>query len=103
MLNLLRKIFTKDNSAIKEAISKGAVIVDVRSFEEFKLGHISGSQNIPLNEIRKKLKLIKGWDKPVITVCHSGRRSAVAKSVLTEAGVEVYNGGSWTQIKNIME
>ena len=100
MLNFLKKLFTKDNSAIIAAMEKGAVIVDVRNPNEFRQGHIQGSKNIPVNEIRSKLEMIRKWNKPVITVCLSGGRSAVAKSVLASAGIEVYNGGSWFSLKN---
>ena len=89
MLNFLKKLFTKDNSAIIAAIGKGAVIVDVRNPHEFKQGHIQGSKNIPVNEIRSKVEMIRKWNKPVITVCLSGGRSAAAKSVLASAGIEV--------------
>src|SRR5690348_2895708 len=100
MLNFLKNLFMKDNPAIKIALEKGAVIIDVRSADEFRGGHIDGSKNIPLIEIRQQLDMIRKWNKPVITVCLSGSRSAVAKSVLTEAGIEAYNGGSWYNLKN---
>ena len=101
MFTLIKGLFKRNTSALEEALSKGATIIDVRTRDEFKQGHISGSENIPLDEIKSKLKLIRGWKKPVITVCLSGGRSAVAKSILEEAGVEVYNGGSWTQLNSI--
>ncbi len=101
MFDFLKKIFTKDNSAILQAMEKGAIIIDVRNPNEFRQGHIQGSKNIPVNEIRSKIDTIKKWNKPVITVCLSGGRSAVAKSALASAGIEVYNGGSWYNLKNI--
>ena len=102
MWSFLKKLFTKDNSAIIQAIEKGAVIIDVRNPNEFRQGHIHGSKNIPVNEIRSKLEMIRKWNKPVVTVCLSGGRSAVAKSVLASAGIEVYNGGPWYSLQKIM-
>jgi phage shock protein E len=99
MLSFLKNLFVKDNSAMEAALQNGAVILDVRTPSEYKQGHINDSKNIPVNEIRSKVETIKKWNKPVITVCRSGSRSAVAKSVLSAAGVEVYNGGSWTNLK----
>lgn len=99
MFSFLKKLFTKDNSAIEAALLNGAIILDVRTLSEYKQGHVQGSKNIPVNEIRSKVEMIKKWNKPVITVCRSGSRSAVAKSVLTSAGIEVYNGGSWTNLE----
>jgi phage shock protein E len=98
MLKFLKNLFTRDNSAILQALQNGAVIIDVRTPGEYRQGHIQGSKNIPVNEVRSKVDMIKKWNKPVITVCRSGSRSAVAKSVLTSAGIEVYNGGSWTNL-----
>jgi rhodanese-related sulfurtransferase len=72
MLNFLKKLFTKDNSAMLQALEKGAVIIDVRNPSEFRQGHIQGSKNIPVNEIRSKVEMIRKWNKPVITVCLSG-------------------------------
>lgn len=102
MFNFLKKLFTKDNSAILQAMEKGAVIIDVRSPNEFKGGHIQGSRNIPVNEIRSKVDMIRKWNKPVITVCLSGGRSAAAKSVLESAGIEAYNGGPWYSLRKII-
>lgn len=102
MFNFLKKLFTKDNSAILQAMEKGAVIIDVRNPNEFRQGHIQGSKNIPVNEIRSKVEMIRKWNKPVITVCLSGGRSAAAKSVLSAAGIEVYNGGPWYSLRKII-
>ena len=102
MLNFLKKIFIKDKSAMLQALEKGAVIIDVRNPSEFRQGHIQGSKNIPVNEIRSKVEMIRKWNKPVITVCLSGGRSAAAKSVLASAGIEVYIGGPWYSLRKII-
>ena len=94
MFIFLKKLFGPgtDFNALKEA---GAIILDVRSPQEFDRGNIKGSKNIPVNTIQREVANIKKWNKPVITVCQSGARSSMAKSVLKNAGIEVYNGGSW--------
>ena len=86
MLNFLKKLFTKDNSAMLQALEKGAVIIDVRNPGEFRQGHIQGSKNIPVNEIRSKVEMIRKWNKPVITVCLSGGRSAAVRSAGADDG-----------------
>lgn len=103
MFKFLRNILSNDNSVIKQAIEKGAVIIDVRTPAEYRQGHIKGSKNIPLVDIRRKTEEIKSWQKPIITVCFSGGRSSTAKSALAGAGVEVYNGGSWADLNNIIK
>ena len=101
MFKFLKNLFVRDNSAMVEALEKGAVIIDVRTPGEYRQGHIQGSKNIPVNEIRSKLEMIRKWNKPVITVCRSGSRSAAAKSVLASAGIEVHNGGAWTNLSKM--
>lgn len=100
MLALLKKLFGGASVNYKELISKGAIIADVRSTGEFKAGHIPGSKNFPLDNIRSKVNDLKKFNKPVITVCRSGTRSGIAKGILKSAGIEVYNGGPWTSLKS---
>lgn len=92
-----------ENKAInlEEIISKGAVIIDVRTKEEFDAGHIHGSLNIPLDELGKNLNwLVK--DVPIIVCCASGSRSQMAKFILQANNFkEVYNGGAWDSLGNI--
>ena len=81
-------------------LKKGAQIIDVRSPGEYTGGHIKGSVNIPLDTLQKNLSKIKK-DKPVITCCASGMRSASAKSILQSNGfTEVVNGGGWSSLQN---
>jgi rhodanese-related sulfurtransferase len=76
-------------------MKNGAQIVDVRSKGEFSGGNIRGSLNIPVQELENNLKKLNK-DKPVITCCASGIRSASAKNILLKNGFkEVHNGGSW--------
>ena len=82
-----------------QLVKDGAQIIDVRTKSEYKSGHIKGSRNIPLNELSSRLDNIKK-DKPVITCCASGMRSASAKSILKSKGyTEVYNGGGWSGLQ----
>jgi len=62
-------------------------ILDVRSREEFEGpdGRVSGSLLIPLPELETRAGAIPG-DRPVVVVCHSGSRSALATQQLLKAG-----------------
>ncbi|HBM16816.1 MAG TPA: sulfurtransferase [Lentisphaeria bacterium] len=83
-----------------QLIREDAVIIDVRSMEEYMTGHIKGSKNIPSEEILKYASKFSK-DKAIITCCASGMRSAMAKSVLKSNGyTRVYNGGSWARLQN---
>ncbi len=101
MINTLKKILGIGPSVdYKSLIQSGAIIVDVRTKQEYQSGHIKGSINIPLNQLSSQLSKIKK-DKPVITCCASGMRSASAKGILTSNGYsQVYNGGGWYGLNN---
>jgi rhodanese-related sulfurtransferase len=79
-------------------LKNGAVIVDVRTPGEYAGGHIKGSKNMPLDSIGSKVNELKKIGKPIITVCRSGARSSMAKGILAQAGIEVYNGGGWDSL-----
>lgn len=81
----------------KEKIASGAIVVDVRTRSEFASGHAKNSKNIPLNELPKKVKKLKG--KEVILVCRSGGRAAQAKSILSREGITAYNAGPWQRVR----
>ena len=73
---------------------QAVTILDVRSREELEGpdGYIGGSQAIPLPELEQRLAEIPG-DRPVVVVCHSGSRSALATQQLLKAG--------WSQVANL--
>ena len=100
MLGILKKLFNPGPKVdMGELIRNGATIVDVRSPGEYAGGNIKGSLNIPLGSLSGQLSKIKK-DKPVITVCESGMRIASARTTLLSSGYkEVYNGGSWFNLK----
>ena len=98
MLGFLKKIFGEGVN-LGEVISGGAVIIDVRTKEEFRSGHLKNSVNIPLSSLPSSLKKLKK-DQPIVTCCASGSRSVSARSFLRANGYEkVYNGGSWTSLR----
>lgn len=83
----------------KELMKNGAVIIDVRSPNEFQYGHIKNSINIPLQSIGSQLSKIDK-NKVVITCCASGMRSGSAKSILKAKGYPtVHNGGGWNSLE----
>lgn len=67
-------------------------IVDVREADEFSgiLGHIEGARLVPLGELNDAAGALD-HDRPVVTVCRSGARSAQAAVMLEKAGFEVAN------------
>lgn len=92
--------FGDKSKQIAEFIEKGAVIIDVRTYEEFAGGHINNSKNIPLQVIESKINDIKKLNKPVIACCRTGRRSGIASMILKRNGIEAMNGGGWQSLQN---
>ena len=86
------------NERVQELLNEGAVIIDVRTKGEFQSNHVQGSKNIPLPELRGKVKKIKAMNKPVVVCCASGVRSGQAKSILEKEGITVENGGGWRSL-----
>ncbi len=102
MFSILKKMFAsgKETNYV-ELVKQGAIILDVRSKGEYASGHIKGSINIPVDALGNSLNQLKDKNKPIITCCASGMRSAAAKSVLQKNGYqEVYNGGGWVRLQN---
>ena len=91
-LQRLLGISSKPN--LKKILAKGALLIDVRSSDEFKAGHSAKAINIPLQLISHSVYRLKG--KIVIAVCKTGAKSAMAVSILNSAGIEAYNGGVWS-------
>ena len=80
---------------VKEALAEGAIIVDVRTPQEYNEGHITGSLNIPVNQIEARVSTLKKKDKTIILCCKSGGRAGQAKNILEKNGIKAVNGGSW--------
>lgn len=99
MFGFLKNIFGPKVD-FKTLIESGAIIIDVRTPQEFDTGHIQSSTNIPLQKIQNSIPALKKSGKVVITVCRSGSRSGMAKSILKSAGIEVYNGGPWNVLRS---
>ncbi|HMY84004.1 MAG TPA: rhodanese-like domain-containing protein [Saprospiraceae bacterium] len=73
-------------------------IIDVRTPMEFTGGNVSGSINIPLDEIETRVEEIKQMQQPIVLCCASGNRSGYATSYLKSLGIECENGGSWFEV-----
>lgn len=73
--------------------AKEAVLLDVRTEEEYALGHIPNSKNLPVQVIDKVGKIVSRKDVPVFVYCRSGNRSSMAEEMLKNMG--------YKKVKNI--
>lgn len=81
-------------------IKAGALLVDVRSADEFASGHVEGALNIPYDKINEHLSEL-GNDKTreIVLYCHSGRRAGIAQSTLITSGyTQVFNAGGYKDL-----
>lgn len=102
MIDIIKNIFgIGPKTDYAQLIKGGATILDVRTPMEYAGGHIKGSLNIPVDQLHNNLNKLKDKNKPIITCCASGIRSASAKNLLLSRGFkEVYNGGGWSSLQN---
>jgi rhodanese-related sulfurtransferase len=72
----------------------GAVLLDVRTPQEYREGHIPGSQNVPLQQLDKVEEVTENKDTVLYVYCRSGARSRQAVSLLQAMGyTNVHNIG----------
>lgn len=77
---------------------ENAVIIDVRTKEEYDTDHIENSINISSTVIKFNIKAhVEDLETPIIVYCQSGRRSAESADILVNLGYRnVYDMGSIT-------
>ena len=78
---------------IKQYIKQGAVLVDVRSPQEYREGHLDGAISIPDYQIRRTVtRLIENKEQLIVVYCSTGHRSQEAQRILENMGYNnVYN------------
>lgn len=80
-------------------VASGALLLDVRTVEEFQELRVEGARNVPLHELGRSLASLPK-DKPIVVYCAVGSRSASAAGLLASAGFDVRNLGAmanWNQ------
>jgi len=89
-------------STVAKLLKSGTPLVDVRTEEEFKNGHVDGAVNIPLNKIPDRINELKKLGEPLVFCCMSGGRSDQAVRYLKQNGFNnVHNVGGWQDAKHI--
>lgn len=78
-----------DVAGLKAAVDQGAVVIDVRTDDEYNSGHVPGARHIPLNELPGQLnQLAELKDKDVYLICAVGGRSSRATQLLAKEGFQ---------------
>ena len=85
--------FVNDKGLREFSDTPGAVLLDVRSPQEFREGNLPSSVNFPLQEIDRLAHRIEDKDTPIFLYCRSGARSSKAATILRHLG--------FTRVKNL--
>ena len=86
----------------KRHLQQGAVLLDVRTSEEYEHDHIPGSVNLPLAWLPRGIgEAVKDKDTVILCHCLSGVRSGTAVSRLKRMGYTAYNVGSIGRAKKL--
>ena len=95
----------KDPEAAKKLIASGALVLDVRTPDEYAAGHLDSALNVPVDTVTDRLPQIESLtqsdkSKPIVVYCEKGGRAARAKQTLEQAGyTNVVNGGGYNDLK----
>ena len=87
---------------LDDLLERGAELIDVREKDERDSGYIAGSRNIPYRLLALGAADLPR-DRPIVTICESGPRAAIAASILSARGFDahpVVNGGIDTWAAN---
>lgn len=87
----------------RELLANNALLIDVRSSEEFATSHVKGALNLPLEQIQRRIDSIEpDHSRPILVHCLSGTRSAMACRILRGFGYsEVHNLGSLGRARSL--
>ncbi len=66
------------------------ILLDVRTTEEYRSGHIPGADSMPLDNLSKRMKRLPK-NREIVCICRSGKRSKQATQQLEEAGFTAFN------------
>lgn len=82
-----------EEEQLNEMIERGSILIDVRSPQEYKEGHINGAICIPEYEIKTKIaNMVKNKEQRIVLYCDSGARSKKAQKILQKMNYKsVYN------------
>jgi len=81
-------------NVIEEKIAKGALVIDVRSVDEYQDECFKGALNIPVNSLLARLDELGDKNRSIVLYCASGGRSSVAAMMLKQSGfTDVVNAG----------
>jgi phage shock protein E len=101
---LLKRLTQLNPTSARAWLSKGALVIDVRSEAEYREEHLPGTVNIPLDRLGDEIaRRAPNREQPLLLHCRSGARSGRGTSVLKQMGYHnVFNLGSYGSAEKII-
>ena len=101
---VLKRVSFVAVEAAREYLRNGALVIDVRSPEEFRREHLPQAINVPLGDLKEGVsRQVKDKSRPLLLHCLSGGRSGIGKGVLKRMGYQhVFNLGSYSRAAQLV-
>ena len=101
---LLKRMSFVSEETARQHLANGALVIDVRSPEEFQSGRVPNAINIPLGELREQLPAqVKDKNQVLLLQCLSGGRSGIAQQQARAMGyANTFNLGSLSRAQEIV-
>lgn len=94
---------TKKPVDFRSLLQRGAILLDVRTEEEFAGRHLPGAINIPYEEIDRNIDFIKEMGGPVLVYGARDQRSTLVVRKLCYHGIRAYDAGSRDCLRELLE
>ncbi len=91
-------------SAAREYLKQKAIVIDVRTRQEFQGRHLEKAINVPLDQLQAEIgRYAPDKTQPILLHCLSGTRSGMGKTMLRNLGYQkVFNLGSYGRAERIL-
>lgn len=88
----------------RQHLKRGALVVDVRTVQEFQTKRLTNVVNLPLDQVKEKISTVVTNKSDVVLLhCRTGRRSGLAETELRALGyTNVFNIGSFEKAQKIL-
>ena len=72
---------------------ENALLIDLRDAKDFKVGHISGSRNIPYSQLKSHVEELRISDRPIVMICNLGQVAGTAVQMIANNKCYRLEGG----------
>jgi len=92
----------RKQAKFQEFMKDDALLLDVRTTEEYSQHHIPKSKNLPAHLVEEQMSTLDK-DQPLIVYCAMGGRSAIAAAKLKAKGFKTINAGGIKSVESLLE